>query len=82
MGHELDEDVRRAGINLRDILIRDFDREMVLGICLVVGHSLAVKIVSKLILIETCNLMSNALSERYSRCKPACFRRYSINSLS
>jgi hypothetical protein len=31
LGHELDEDFRRAGNRLRDILIRDFDREMSLA---------------------------------------------------
>jgi hypothetical protein len=27
LGYELDEDFRRAGIKLKDILIRDFDKE-------------------------------------------------------
>ena len=31
LGYELDEDFRRAGNRLRDILIRDFDREMALA---------------------------------------------------
>ena len=31
LGHELDEDFRRAGDKLKDILIRDFDKEMALA---------------------------------------------------
>jgi hypothetical protein len=31
MGRELDEDFRRAGNTLRDILIRDFDKEIALA---------------------------------------------------
>ena len=31
LGHELDEDFRRAGNRLRDVLIRDFDKEMSLA---------------------------------------------------
>ena len=31
LGHELDEDFRMAGNKLRDVLIRDFDREMALA---------------------------------------------------
>ena len=31
LGHELDEDFRRAGNKLKDILIRDFDREVALA---------------------------------------------------
>jgi hypothetical protein len=32
LGHELDEDFRRAGNKLKDILIRDFEKEMARGI--------------------------------------------------
>jgi len=31
MGHELNEDFRRAGKRIREILIRDFEREMALA---------------------------------------------------
>ena len=31
LGHELDEDFRRAGNRLRDVLVRDFEREMALA---------------------------------------------------
>lgn len=31
LGHELDEDFRRAGNRLRDVLLRDFDKEMSLA---------------------------------------------------
>jgi len=31
MGHELNEDFRRAGNRLRDILIRDFEKEIALA---------------------------------------------------
>ena len=31
LGYELDEDFRRAGDKLKDILIRDFDKEMALA---------------------------------------------------
>jgi hypothetical protein len=31
LGRELDEDFRRAGNRLRDVLIRDFDKEMSLA---------------------------------------------------
>jgi hypothetical protein len=31
LGHELDEDFRRAGNSLRDILSRDFEREIALA---------------------------------------------------
>jgi len=31
LGYELDEDFRRAGNKLKDILIRDFDKEMALA---------------------------------------------------
>ena len=31
LGYELDEDFRRAGNKLRDVLIRDFDREVALA---------------------------------------------------
>ncbi len=31
LGHELDEDFRRAGNRLKDVLIRDFDKEMSLA---------------------------------------------------
>ena len=31
LGHELDEDFRRAGDKLKDFLIRDFDKEMALA---------------------------------------------------
>jgi hypothetical protein len=31
LGHELDEDFRRAGNNIRDILSRDFDTEIALA---------------------------------------------------
>ena len=31
LGHELDEDFRRAGNRLRDVLVRDFEKEMALA---------------------------------------------------
>jgi hypothetical protein len=31
LGHEIDEDFRRAGNKLRELLIHDFDREMALA---------------------------------------------------
>ena len=31
LGHELDEDFRRAGNKLKDVLIRDFNREVALA---------------------------------------------------